>query len=70
MSRGRIFVLLLTLLVLNLSVVSCAGMTSQGPAEQKRPAENQKPATEETTQPALETPQKGMEQTAKEEQTK
>ena len=36
MSTGRISVLLLTILVLNLEVAAC-GFTSQGPQEQKDP---------------------------------
>ena len=70
MTKGKIAVLLLMLLVLNLSVVACAGFTSQGPQEQKRPAEVQRPSTEETKKTVLETPEKSMEETAKEEQTK
>lgn len=48
-SKGKIAALLLTILVLNLSASACAGITSQGPLEQKRAAENQMPATEELT---------------------
>ena len=73
MTKGKIAVLLLTLLtllVLNLSVVACTGFTSQGPQEQKRPAEVQQPSTEEAKRTVLETPEKSMEETAKEEQTK
>ncbi len=54
MSRGKIAVLLLVVLILSLSVGACTGFTSQGSQEQNRPAENQPPAEEETTQPALE----------------
>lgn len=49
MSKGKIAALLLTILVLTLSASACAGMTSQGPEEQKRPAENQMPASKELT---------------------
>jgi len=54
MSRGKIAALLLVVLILSLSVAACTGFTSQGSQEQNRPAENQTPAEEETTQPALE----------------
>ena len=53
MSKGKIIVLLLAMLILNLSVAAC-GFTSQGSQEQNRPAENQKPPSEDTTEPALE----------------
>jgi len=69
MSKGKIAVFLLTVLVL-LSAMACAGYTSQGPQEQQRPAENQTPAQEDTEEPALKTPEKSMEETANEEQTK
>ncbi len=45
MSRDKIAALLLTILALSLS--ACAGMTSQGPLEQQRPAELQNPAEED-----------------------
>lgn len=70
MSRGKIAVLLLMILVLSLGTVACVGATSQGPQEQKRPAENQSSAQEGSQKTAIETPDKNMEETAKEEQTK
>ena len=71
MSKGKIAVLLLAILILNLSVVACSGFTRQGgEAEQLRPAENQKSTPEDTEKTALATPEKNMEETAKEEQTK
>lgn len=39
MGKAKIAVLLLTILILGSSVISC-GFTSQGPEEQKRPAES------------------------------
>jgi hypothetical protein len=60
-------VLLLTTLLLNLNTAAC-GFTSQGSQEQQRPAEVQKPSTEETEK-TMEIPQKTMEATGKEEQT-
>jgi flagellar basal body-associated protein FliL len=53
MDKGKIAVLLLAILVLNLSVAAC-GFTSQGSQEQNRPAENQNPAEEDETEPILE----------------
>jgi hypothetical protein len=53
MSKARIAVLLLTILILNLSVAAC-GFTSQGSQEQNRPAENQGPEEEDETEPILE----------------
>lgn len=55
------------MLLLNLSLSGC-GFTSQGSQEQQRPAEVQKPSTEETEK-TIEEPQKTMERTGKEEQT-
>jgi len=52
MSKGKIVVLLLALLVLHLGLISC-GFTSQGTQEQNRPAENQNPAKEDSTEAAL-----------------
>lgn len=68
MGRGKIAVLLLTMLVLNLSLGACTGFTSQGPQEQLRPAENQSSAERDATEPNLENPEKSMEETANEEQ--
>jgi hypothetical protein len=68
MSRGKIAVLLLTILILNLCA-GAYGCTSQGPQEQQRPAERQSSAQEDTEEPALETPEKSMEETANEERT-
>jgi hypothetical protein len=70
MRKGKVAVLLLTILIISLGVFACAGATSQGPQEQKRPAENQNSAQEESQKTAIETPEKNMEETAKEEQTK
>ena len=53
MSKGKIAVLLLTILILNLCVAAC-GFTSQGSQEQNRPAENQNPEEEDETEPILE----------------
>jgi hypothetical protein len=53
MSKGKIIVLLLAILILNLSVAAC-GFTSQGSQQQNRPAENQNPPSEDKTEPALE----------------
>jgi flagellar basal body-associated protein FliL len=53
MSKARIVVLLLAILILTLSVVAC-GFTSQGSQEQNRPAENQNPAEEDKTEAILE----------------
>lgn len=53
MSKAKIVVLLFAILVVSLSVISC-GFTSQGPQEQKRPAEIQNPAAEDKTEAALE----------------
>jgi hypothetical protein len=69
MTKGKIAVLLLTMLILNLSVVACVGFNSQGPQEQKRPAEVQQSSTEEIKKTVLQNPEKSMEETAKEEQT-
>lgn len=66
MSRGKIAVLLLVVLVLSLSVAGCAGLTSQGPQEQKRPAESQEtPGEEEITEATMHNPAKAMEKTGK-----
>jgi preprotein translocase subunit SecG len=59
--------LLLAALLITLNITAC-GFTSQGSQEQRRPAEVQKPASEETEKTS-ETPQKTMEETGKEEQT-
>ena len=67
MSKGKITALLLTTLVLNLSASACAGMTSQGPLEQKRAAENQTPASEELTAKKNEEFAEHEEKTAREE---
>jgi uncharacterized membrane protein len=64
-NKGKISALLLTILVLNLS--ACAGMTSQGPLEQKRPAEIQQPASVELTEKKNEEFAKQQEETAREE---
>jgi hypothetical protein len=69
MSRGKLAVFLLTILVLTLSTPACTGFTSQGPQEQKRPAENQSSAREDTQETVLQNPEKSMEETAKEEQS-
>jgi hypothetical protein len=50
MSRVKITMLLVALLILYLLATACAGMTSQGPLEQKRPAEIQQPASVELTE--------------------
>ena len=52
MSKGKVAVLLLTVLVLSLGVISC-GFTSQGTQEQNRPAENQNPPEEDSTEAIL-----------------
>lgn len=51
-SKGKIVVLLLAVLVLNLNVIAC-GFTSQGSQEQNRPAENQNPEEEDKTEAIL-----------------
>ena len=53
MSKAKIAVLLLTILILNLCIAAC-GFTSQGSQEQNRPAENQGPEEEDTTEVILE----------------
>jgi hypothetical protein len=68
MSRGKTAGLL-TMLILNLGMVACTGVTSQGPQEQERPAENQNPAQEDAEETAFETPETIMEETANEEKT-
>ncbi len=55
MSKGKIAMLLLAILVLNLSVIAC-GFTSQGTQEQNRPAENQGPKEEDKEETILEIP--------------
>ena len=50
MSRAKITVLLVAMLILHLVTTACTGMTSQGPLEQKRPAEIQQPASVELTE--------------------
>jgi hypothetical protein len=70
MSKGKIVALLLTIFVLNVSVSACAGMTSQGPEEQKRAAENQMPASEELTAKKNEEFAEDQEKTAREERLK
>jgi hypothetical protein len=67
MSKGKIAALLLTILVLNLSASACAGITSQGPLEQERAAENQMPATEELTAKKSREFAEHQEKTAREE---
>lgn len=47
--RGKIAILLLVVLLLGMSVVA-SGCTSQGPQEQERPAENQSPPEEDSTE--------------------
>ncbi len=47
--RGKIVILLLVVLLLSMSVVA-SGCTSQGPKEQERPAENQSPPAEDSTE--------------------
>ncbi len=70
MSKGKIAVLLLAILFLNLSTGACGGLSSQGPQEQNRPSESQEtPAEEETTEETARNPAKTMEETAKEEAT-
>lgn len=56
MSKGKIAVLLLAILVLNLSVIAC-GFTSQGSQEQNRPAENQGPREEDREETILRIPE-------------
>ncbi len=68
MGRGKVAVLLLTILVLNLGVPAC-GSPSQGTREQQRPAENQSSGQEDAEEVALENPAPTMEETANEEQT-
>ena len=53
MSKAKIAMLLFAVLILGLSLGAC-GFTSQGSQEQNRPAENQSPAEEDTTEPILE----------------
>lgn len=53
MSKAKIAVLLLMVLILSLSMFAC-GFTSQGSQEQNRPAENQNPAEEDETEAILE----------------
>ncbi len=48
-SRGKIAILLLVVLLLGMSVVA-SGCTTQGPKEQERPAENQSPPEEDSTE--------------------
>ena len=55
MSKARIAVLLLTILILSSSVAAC-GFTSQGSQEQNRPAENQNPQKEDTEETILKIP--------------
>jgi PBP1b-binding outer membrane lipoprotein LpoB len=66
LGRSKIAALFISILILSLGASSC---TSQGPREQQRPSESQKPATEATTQPALENPAPTMEQTAAREES-
>ena len=54
--RGKIATLLLVVLILSMSVVA-SGCTSQGPQEQERPAENQSPPEEDSTEPDFEQPE-------------
>ena len=55
MSEGKkTAVLLLAVLVLNLGMGACGGISSQGPQEQKRPSESQEtPGEEETTEETM-----------------
>jgi flagellar basal body-associated protein FliL len=53
MSKAKIAVLLLVILIFSMSVTAC-GFTSQGSQEQNRPAENQGPEEEDTTEVILE----------------
>jgi hypothetical protein len=48
-SRGKIAILLLVIVLLSMSV-AFSGCTSQGPKEQQRPAENQSPPAEDSTE--------------------
>ncbi len=48
-SRGKIAILLLVVLLLGMSVVA-SGCTTHGPKEQERPAENQSPPEEDSTE--------------------
>ncbi len=52
MSKVRIAVLLLVILIFSASVNAC-GFTSQGSQEQNRPAENQGPEEQDTTEEIL-----------------
>lgn len=54
--RGKIATLLLVVLILGMSVVA-SGCTSQGPQEQERPAENQSPPAEDSTEEDFEQPE-------------
>jgi uncharacterized protein HemX len=65
MGRGKIAVLLLVMLILNLTAGACL---SQGTQEQNRPAERQNSAEEDAKEENKE-PQKEMEETGKEEET-
>ena len=69
LSKARIVVLLLAMLLLTLNIaIAACGFVSQGSQEQQRPAEIQKTGPE-ATEKTMATPQKTMEATGKAEQT-
>lgn len=55
MSKAKIAVLLLAILIFSANVAAC-GFTSQGSQEQNRPAENQNPKEEDAEETILEIP--------------
>ena len=67
MSKAKMAVLLLVILILGMSVTAC-GFTSQGSQEQNRPAESQN-AAEEDRKEANKNVAPEMEETGKEEET-